>query len=370
MLAWLWAIAFNAFAIPVAFALPRMGRQDTVFYAFALFPICGAVLLFRAIRVTLQYLKFGNATFNMLADSGAVGGTVAGVVVTNSKVQEAKRFRLVLRCIQRVSTGTGKNRHTEERVLWEDWRHVKEMGEDSRQSGIPVCFEIPSSCSSTNPAEGISWKLEVSAEVPGIDFLTVFDIPLTRVAEQRSRKALEQFEARYVEATDMPAVLARQGVKVQSHGNGLDVRVAPARHQVMALMVASFTAALMVGFVWFVKPPVSIGKIFTAGIFGIFLLFFGGALATLCGVSSLLRTEGDTLQVTKRWFGVPFRRTVARDSICSLGTDVGMSAGYTTYHNIVLITKAGKKTKLVYHIRGQRDAHWLAAELRRHLRLE
>jgi hypothetical protein len=91
---------------------------------------------------------------------------------------------------------------------------------------------------------------------------------------------------------------------------------------------------------------------------------------TFCGASSFIRTEDDSLHLTKRWFGVPRRQSFSRASIYSLGTDFGMSAGYTTYYNLVLMTDAGKKTTLVYHIRGQREAYWLAAELRRHLRIE
>src|SRR5829696_1121771 len=111
--AWFWAVVFNAFAIPVTFALPRAGREDPIFYGIVIFPVCGAWLIIRAVRVTLQYLKFGNATFNMLAESG-VGGSLTGFIVTSTKVLGAKQFRLVLRCIQRVTTGTRENRQTEE----------------------------------------------------------------------------------------------------------------------------------------------------------------------------------------------------------------------------------------------------------------
>src|SRR5436190_20505892 len=200
VLAWFWAVVVNAFAIPAAFALPRAGREDPIFYGIVIFPVCGAWLIIRAARVTLQYLKFGNATFNMLAESG-VGGTVAGFIVTSTKVLGAKQFRLVLRCFQRVTTGTGKNRHTEERVLWEDWREVKELMPDTQETGIPVCIEIPSHCAATNPAENVFWKLEASANLPGIDFSSVFDIPVTGAASRVSRKAVEHFEERHGVAT-------------------------------------------------------------------------------------------------------------------------------------------------------------------------
>jgi hypothetical protein len=274
-LAWFWAVVVNAFAFPAAFALPRAGREDPIFYGIVIFPACGAWLIIRAVRVTLQYLKFGHATFNMLGESG-VGGTLAGFIVTSTKVMGAKQFRLVLRCFQRVTTGSGKNRHTEERVLWEDWREVKELTPDTRETGIPVCFEIPSHCAATNPAEAVFWKLEATAQLRGIDFLTVFDVPMAVAAREGSRRAVERFEERHGVATDMAEVLARSGIHVRLHGNGLEVRVAAARHKTLALMATLLTGMLVAGFVSFVKRPASIGTLFTAGIFGIFMLFLDG----------------------------------------------------------------------------------------------
>ena len=90
MLAWLWTGALNAFAVPLAILLPEKIRitGDKLLFVSLLFPVCGLVLLVRAIRATLRYRKFGDATFKVLSLEGAIGkaqdlmdGKVRGRVV-------------------------------------------------------------------------------------------------------------------------------------------------------------------------------------------------------------------------------------------------------------------------------------------------
>ena len=68
------------------------------------------------------------------------------MIQTSAKVRPEDGFHLLLRCVRRITTGSGKQRSTSESVLWEDERTVMhELLEDqAEQSAIPVEFQIPS----------------------------------------------------------------------------------------------------------------------------------------------------------------------------------------------------------------------------------
>ena len=86
-----------------------------------------------------------------------------------------------LRCEKREVHGTGKNRHLNVTILWQDQKTVPLQ---PAGLGIDVSFSIPGELPEAAPdrAEGIFWILQARSATPGIDYGATFDLALRRLA--------------------------------------------------------------------------------------------------------------------------------------------------------------------------------------------
>lgn len=179
------ALFWNLVSAPVWFILPGeiLGKHNLWALLFMLFPAIGLFLAGGAVFCVLRWKKYGQSEFQMADVPGRIGGQLAGVVRTSAKVRPEDGFHLALRCVRRITTGSGKQRTTTERVLREDQQTVMhELLEDEPDvSAIPVIFQVPAGCEPTdesNPNNQIVWRLTASAKVPGIDYSASFEVPV------------------------------------------------------------------------------------------------------------------------------------------------------------------------------------------------
>lgn len=164
-----------------------LGKGNLWLLLFMLFPAIGLVLAGWAVFCVLRWLKFGQSEFQMADVPGRIGGQLAGVVRTSAKVRPEDGFHLALRCVRRITTGSGKQRNTTERVLWEDQQTVMhELLEDEPDvSAIPVIFQVPADCQPSDDRDANDqtlWRLTASAKVPGIDYSATFEVPVFATA--------------------------------------------------------------------------------------------------------------------------------------------------------------------------------------------
>ena len=136
----------------------------------------------------LRWRKFGQSVFQMASVPGVIGGQLAGVIRTSAKVRPEDGFHLMLRCVRRITTGSGKQRSTSETVLWEDEQIVThELLDDmAEQSAIPVVFRHPLRLPAhrrAEPDDQTVWRLKAAAEVPGIDYSATFEVPVFKTPE-------------------------------------------------------------------------------------------------------------------------------------------------------------------------------------------
>jgi hypothetical protein len=185
-----FAVFWNLVSAPLWFFLPGEIVQKRNFLAlvFMLFPALGLVLVACAAYCVLRWWKYGESVFQMAEVPGHIGGQLAGVVRTSAKVRPEAGFHLSLRCVRRITTGSGKGRSTTEKVLWEDQQTVMhELLEDEPDvSAIPVVFPVPGDCQpsdDSDPNDQIVWRLKASAKVPGIDYSATFEVPVFEVAQ-------------------------------------------------------------------------------------------------------------------------------------------------------------------------------------------
>lgn len=140
------------------------------------------------IRAIIHRLKFGESAFEMRTVPAAVGGQLAGVIKIPTRVCPQEGFRLKLVCEHYVRHRAGSKSHTHKTVLWEaGCNGVRAFpSETPNQSIIPVEIDIPAgqpSYDDENMAEGTIWRLEVTADVPGVDYSASFDVPVFALAD-------------------------------------------------------------------------------------------------------------------------------------------------------------------------------------------
>lgn len=186
---WCFAIFWNAFSIPVAIflVLPEIakGRYGAAFVL--LFPLVGLGLLYGAIHTTLRFLKFGRSTLELETLPGAIGGWLAGSIETSVPVTPGAAIRLTLRCVNRITTGSGKNRRTTERQLWQDEQLLTGRLPSTKAGGssIPVAFRIPSDCEPSHDGNNndILWRLRAHADLSGADYQSDFVVPVFSIPQ-------------------------------------------------------------------------------------------------------------------------------------------------------------------------------------------
>jgi hypothetical protein len=114
-----FAILWNAFSFPAAWVILRDAHHEKAASFILLFPGIGLLLLWGAIYQTIKWRKFGRVRFVPTSLPGAIGGYLGGVIEVPARVSPDADANLALKCVHRVTTGSGKNRTTHETVLWE-----------------------------------------------------------------------------------------------------------------------------------------------------------------------------------------------------------------------------------------------------------
>ena len=205
-----FAVLWNLISLPAALIVPgEIANGNTAAAAALLFPLIGLGLAAWAIRAWLQLKRFKAATFVLQRMPVALGGRLKGTIRVEAEVPVTADFRLELECFETVTRGSGKNRRTEEKLLWQkQWRVPRHHCQIGSFTTIPVDVAMPvgQPATSMNDGDGkTTWRLEVAGECPGPDFWSKFELPVFETAETpeptetpaapRFRRAAQQSDA-------------------------------------------------------------------------------------------------------------------------------------------------------------------------------
>ena len=78
--AWGFAVVWNLVSTPLLFVFRNRPGKDYVILVALLFPAIGVLLLIRAIRLSLEFRKYGMSNFVMSSVPGVVGGKLQGSI--------------------------------------------------------------------------------------------------------------------------------------------------------------------------------------------------------------------------------------------------------------------------------------------------
>ena len=373
--AWIFAALWNLISLPAGYfgvhAALTQGKKEALLAL--LFPLVGTGLLVWAIRATIRYRKYGASSLQLATIPGAVGRTLAGTVSIPGSLRPPEGFLATLTCVRRVTTGSGKSRSTSEDTIWQEERRLP--GTASRDpagmaTNVPVAFRIPPNAAVTDASAAndcVLWRLRLSADAPGVDYESVFEVPVFRTsASEQPLSAVERQLVPDPEELESYQQPSGSRIVVTTNRRGTEVLFPPARNVSAAVGLTSFTLVWIgaIALQIYLKVPLLFPIVF--GVFGVLLVI--GMLDLWLGVSRVTADAGSLTLATGYLY--PGReRTFNGSEIAEVLAVMGMKAGATPYYDVVLVRRNGKKVRLGRGVRNKREAEWLAGMLKRELEL-
>jgi len=342
------AVFWNLISAPLLFLLPKEVIENDNHLALIglIFPLVGIGLAIWAIRSYIRWKKFGDSVFEMSTFPGVIGGPLAGRVLTSVNLKPSDGFHLTLNCIHRVTRGSGDDRRTSESILWQQVQHLeRESAEfDPTRSEIPVDFQIPFDASPTEERsddDQILWRLQVEAEVPGVDYGSQFEVPVFKTAASLEDSA-PIVESDGWRAEEPPAIdLTPHGIDSELLSTGARrLTFSAARHKGPAIALTGFLI-LWLGFNYLMihlEAP-----IFFPIIWGVFslLIFFG--VLDLWFDRRTVEIHSDKLTLAGGIFGMGRTHQIQRTEIREIKPIRGMQSGNKLFYRIQIITQDDKK---------------------------
>ena len=358
-----FAGVWNLISMPVVvFAHEQIFDPDNRIALVALlFPVIGIGLVIWAARSLIRWRKFGESIFEMRTVPGVIGGPLDGTIRTSVDIRPQAGFEVMLSSVHRYRSGSGKNRSTHENVLWQKSYRV---ALDRSSAGIPVAFHVPYDCEPTDDADSDNqriWKLEVKAEVEGVDYHVQFEVPVFRT-EYSSLHAPEPSDVFGPPSrVEVPLAerLRKSGARVEHLASGKRFVFPMARHLGTALVLTLFFAVwtgISVA-LWYSDAPRLFPVVF--GFFDVLLLF---GVLDMWFYSSRIDVRSGSLIVTAGLFGGR-RRELTRTDIAKVAPKRGMQSGNKLFYQLEIRERDGKTHVAAKRLPDLDTAERLAAEI-------
>lgn len=364
---WFFAVLWNAVALPSSVLAIReaIRTDELVLWFVTLFGLIGVGLLVAAVLQGLRHRRYGASALELETFPGFLGGTLAGRVRAALDLHGVTRIPVVLRCIHQQATGSGKQRTVRDEVLWEDQLDVVRTHRDGQSTLIHFAFRLPANLPPSTPLHAedqVVWRLEARAEVPGVDYHAVFDVPVFAPAAGAilPSQDLPMAAVGFDDYVQPPS----SRILVTTTQRGTEVWLPAARHVVPALVltvIAVFFGGIGIVLLWSEAPQV-IGWVFAllGGLVGM------GA-ANLWFGTSRIRADTTGLEITQGFLGIGRTRTIPAAEVEDIITRTGMQANARYYCDLALQRAGGRQLVLGRAIRERREAEWLSDRLLRAL---
>lgn len=177
---WIFAIFWNLVSAPLVFVLPAeiIGGNYPALLGL-LFPVVGVGLVVWAFRLTREWRAFGTVFLELGPFPGAIGGQVGGNVDLRLPYDAARHFQVTLNCLYSYVSGSGKNRSTREKLVWQAEGIA---GQVSRADGVRLqfLFDVPKDLPASEPQQlpYHSWRVDIKCTDSAVIFARQFEIPV------------------------------------------------------------------------------------------------------------------------------------------------------------------------------------------------
>jgi len=361
---WFFTVIWNLISIPALTALtPKLVKQAPLITFAYFFPVIGAALVVWALYLTFRRAKYGVSICHVDRVPIVPGRTFHGEIETRVRATPLNGFVVRLTAARRTSRG----RNTHEDVLWREEQTVALATPSYEGVRVPFSFDIPADTPGMNDVNedgAVLWRLDVSAEVPGVDYAAAFDMPVFRTEEK-----VEQSHALW------PAPHADERLWVPDPKSNIAIEPLPNGGEGFRIGSpggGAFGFAVFL-FIWW--GVVGMMAIFDVPIFLPIIFGFAGVIILLVAIDwwigrSLIEASRRTLVYKRAWLGFGPERTIASgevdDVTTTIGTTVGEGSATTLYYDLIA-HQGERKRRIARYLRSKRDAEMLAARIRRDL---
>jgi HEAT repeats len=384
---WIGTILATMIAVPiVTTALPPLLRNSDpkalILIGLCLVPL---ILLVGALRATIRRERYGNTYFEFGSLPFCPGKRISGQIQLRLPTSTAHGVDLRLSCIRRIVTGSGKEQSTNEIVLWQNQTNVLQTALSVGPLGaaIPVDFGIPQDAYETNHDEDrdqLLWILQAQADVPGVDYLDKFEVPVFRTGSS----GLDNTGARFSSGLNSPfgfgATAAGTAPAFESDSSEVVAPVNPKvvvstttdgatqfyfpafRNRSQAFGLLLFTT-VWTGVVYFLAH--SRAPWFFALVFGFFdLLLIYGCFQNAFGITRIVVGNGKITSLQKI-FGSGTTREISFNDVQAVVAGMGIQNTNATsgFYRVTLQTKGGKNFSLVDNIADRQEARWIVSQI-------
>ncbi|MBE9567905.1 MAG: hypothetical protein IMF14_04355 [Proteobacteria bacterium] len=369
----LFGIAFTGAGIPLAMQMPQeIADENYIILLALLFPLIGLSSLVLFVRSVLAWRKFGRTELVLDPVPGSIGGDFGGYVDLPIAGSSARNQNidvdLVLNCLQTTTTGSGKNRSTRTKVVWQrEGLATVALTRDGIRCAFR--FAIPDDLPETEASSSSynHWLFQIECDLPGIDFKRSFNVPLIR----HESPQFSNLRAAYAQASNPLKKPPKGSVDITESTDGLQFYYPWHRHLKMAISLFIFGSIFAV-----------IGYFIGAYDGGlVFPVVFGGVgiltvIASLYVIGNTLTTRvgRDGIDVVRNVYGFRFKKKVTRDNIVGLERQIAsqmQSAGdYSVYYTIVAHSKDGREITIADSLEGSRLTDFVENKVKAALRLD
>src|SRR5206468_7745836 len=163
---WGFAILWNLIAAPATFlgAVPAIQEGRPGAWVALTFPLAGVCLLLWAVRMSLRSWRFGPSWLELDDAMATLGGPLRARIAA-PRLRGDGPILLTLSCINRTVTGSGSDRSTWEKVVWQEEQAVSSDAVEAGPQGarVQASLRLPVDAPPTqqdNPRDEILWRLQ------------------------------------------------------------------------------------------------------------------------------------------------------------------------------------------------------------------
>ena len=328
------------------------------------FAIIGLSILIYAGYLFFAALKWRASTLELATMPGVIGGKISGVILAPSQLNIVEQFLVTLTCFQEKNRNSEDNSYDD--PIWQtDCLLAKPLTDSTHENiAIPVSFSIPYDCYPTDEEKGYSWKIDLQATLPGINYYADFEVPVYKTAESSltppaDDSLLSEYE---IPITYEDALQRSAGQLLAQSHDQCQIVFPMARNLGIAIGVSIFNL-VWIGMslaILMSDVPLIFRIAFPAS--SLLLLWH---LAYLWFEKIVLTFGQRGIEIQAGLFGAGKRNRYNPDNIKAIVVEPsGTRSGTTVYQQISLHPHQGKARVLITRIERLADAEILATKIR------
>ncbi len=371
-LVWIPTLIWNGLSWTFAYAVTLHGlppAQRMIYLFVAIFPLVGIALLVWAGLQTLRLIRFGKTSLQLQTLPASLGHNLRGTIEARLPYPLPHGIRLVLTCVNRVTSGSGNTRTTWDRIQWQDEKNLppEQIMAGPSGSTIPVDFAIPRNLPQsdhTNPSSQMLWLLRAEADIPGANFDDTYEVP---VFETRDSPNVSEWEtkAQSEERSHPPSVPIRPTVRISPAPEGGTQFYFPAGRNPGAAAALTFFAFFFgcagAGAYYLHAPaifPIFIGFFVFLMMIIALNLWFGTARIVANGSGVSLHTSTLGLRGSKQWNASQIQSVYPKITMQS-----GQGGQGIAYYTVTLKDDSQHEYPLGNALRDHNEAEWICAQI-------